>query len=206
MSYSTWKIPFRYKLIFLAIALAGSIFLAQFFLRKSIDSGSNQKAQVESAVITDEGGTDTKTAEGGDYENFTPPFKFHYPAGFAVTRVPGEGGEALLIKNITTSDVVNVVNVETADEFQIYISPYDDDISTFTLARIKADIPDIVIQEPQEVLIAKDKSVHALMFLSPNGSTRTREIWFVAQNYLFQASGFEEAEKLMSEVLNSLDL
>src|SRR3989344_2128233 len=196
MSYFTWKMPFRYKLILLAIAVAGIIVLARGFYKtympyKTDNSGNSQNAQTASGVLTDEFGTDTKTPEGGDFENFTPPFTFHYPAGFAVTRVPGEGGEALLVKkspapnsaeqNLQSGKEIpnSKFEISGGSEFQIYISPYDDDISTFTLERIRADIPDIVIQEPQEILIAKDKSEHALMFFSPNGGGRTREIWFV---------------------------
>ena len=190
MSTRAWKTLFRYKFIFVAIAILGIFFLTIGLYKtsmsyKTYNAGSNKTAQSESVV----------------YENSLPPFTFHYPAGFAVTRMPGEAGDTLLVKseNLTTSDVVKL------SEFQIYISLYDDDISTFTLERIRQDIPDIIVEEPQEILITKDKSVHALMFFSPNGGSRTREIWFVANGYLFQASGFEGTDAIMGEVLNTIE-
>lgn len=120
----------------------------------------------------------TREQNEGDlqlYENSDIGFSFNYPKDFKITELSDDTGETILVKS-----------QKPEEEFQIFISPFDEP-EPITADRIKKDVPDMKIEEPQQVLIGADKKINALIFLSENESIgKTREIWFSANGYLFQ--------------------
>ena len=80
-----------------------------------------------------------------------------------------------------------------------------DEPGPITPLRIEKDIPDIVIESPQEVLIGKDKKIQALIFFSKNESLgRTREVWFVRNGNLYQLTAYADLDGLIGPVLETL--
>ena len=81
------------------------------------------------------------------YNHPTLSLSFKYPAGFTVKSTnlssgPG-GGELLVVEN---KDAVG---------FQIRVEEMDEDIAVITPEMIKADLPDILLEDPQEVVLGQ---------------------------------------------------
>ncbi len=97
---------------------------------------------------------------------------------------------------------------DNGDWFQIYVTPWDEG-SIITPERIRKDLPNIVIKEPQQVVLGpKQKDgvgPQALIFLSKDGtSIETREIWFVERGYLFQITTFKRLDPVIGNILSTL--
>lgn len=127
------------------------------------------------------------------YENFDFGFRFLYPASSTVSELEDDTGFTILVKGI-----------EPKEEFQIFISPFDEE-GELSGDRIKRDIPDLKIDQPQNVLIGDAKDINALIFLSENESVgQTREIWFSANGYLFQITAVEGNDNFIGPVMETI--
>ncbi|MBI5133948.1 MAG: hypothetical protein HZA81_00980 [Candidatus Taylorbacteria bacterium] len=98
-------------------------------------------------------------------------FSFEVPTGYEPRAVEDGSGKMVLVEK----------QGEPGRGFQVFVSYYDEPASGFTAARIKKDIPDIVMKGVKEISIAGGKGVS---FDSDSG----REIWFVAGESLYQIS------------------
>ncbi len=95
------------------------------------------------------------------------------------------------------------------DWFQIYVTMWDED-GDITTARIKKDIPDIVINSPQNVIIGPKQidgvGPHALIFFSKDsGLGETREVWFVQNGYLYQVTSKKSFDLKLGQVLSTIN-
>lgn len=93
-------------------------------------------------------------------------FSFVVPDGYS-TRVL-QDGEARAI----------VVEREGSG-FQVSVSPYDEPVAEFGVARIKKDLPDIEMSEVRELSVSGGKGISF-------ESDGVREIWFAADGSLYQ--------------------
>lgn len=117
------------------------------------------------------------------YANSSYGFSFKHPQDFAVSELPAEGGEVVLIQN--TAKNIGV---------QILISPFDGGEIDITADFIKAEIPDLKISQPQEVLVSLGRK--GLAFMSDNEAFggASREVWFVFGGNLYQISTYAELD------------
>lgn len=86
------------------------------------------------------------------------------------------------------------------DGVQILVSPFDEDIQALTEDRIRADLPDLAIVEPQTVEIGSQHT--GIAFRSDNeefGGT-SREVWFVFRKNLYQISTYEHLDPLLQAI------
>ena len=130
--------------------------------------------------------------QGKIYEEFDVMFRFLYPPDFTVTEIDDELGYTILAQNSAKKAA-----------FQIFLNPFDEP-GPITPARIKKDLPNMVIENPKPVLIGADKNIPALIFFSQEPSLgRTREIWFVGNGHLFQVETFADQDSMIGPVMDT---
>jgi len=125
------------------------------------------------------------------YTHVDPTFSFEYPSSFTAAPIEEGSGETILLQ---AKD-----NPESS--FQIYISPFDENI-VLDEARIKKDLPNLVVENPGEILISE--KTKAVSFTSANNLTiSSREVWFVYDGFLYQISAPLESEASLEDILKS---
>lgn len=128
------------------------------------------------------------------YTHPTYGFSFRYPEGFTVNSFSDESGETILVQK----------EGRVKEGFQIFISEFDEP-GPITPERIHIDVPNMVVEEPQEVMIGgsgQGLGVRALVFFSHDPSLgRTREVWFVHGGYLYQVTARAEFDAELSKIM-----
>ncbi|MEK7180033.1 MAG: hypothetical protein AAB706_01000 [Patescibacteria group bacterium] len=117
-------------------------------------------------------------------------FSFRYPKSFHTSTFSEGEGEIILVQ--TPSAEVG---------FQIFVAPFDEEGSALTAERIKKDIPDIFIQDPQPVTVTGGGK--GITFISDSDNIKTREVWFVTKGYLYQITTNLNSESLLVDVLKT---
>jgi hypothetical protein len=117
------------------------------------------------------------------YTSSTYGFSFKYPKEFAVSEIPGEASDVILVQNTAK-------NIGA----QIVISPFDGEDIDITADFIKAELPNLKIGEPQEANIGSGRK--GLAFVSDNAAFggKSREVWFVFNGNLYQLSAYAELD------------
>lgn len=129
------------------------------------------------------------------YNNSKYNFSFKYPEGFTVANFQeGEYGETILIRLAHSTDLRQV-------SFQIFISPFDEP-GSLTKERILEDLPDMVVEDVQQRLLKN--GVPGLIFFSQESSLgKTREVWFIHNEYLYQVSTYAELDGWLASILST---
>lgn len=129
--------------------------------------------------------TENSSQQVNIYQNSIYGFSITLSGEMLATEFEESGGDTILIKDSTY-------------QMQIRITPFDEDI-VLTKERIKKDIPDIKMENPEAVSIDGTEGV---TFTSDTDGTRYKEVWFVRGGYLYQtlslASGDEVTNKIIS--------
>jgi len=87
-------------------------------------------------------------------------------------------------------------------DFQVYISPYDEDSSTITSDRLMKDIPDLKMKDNKPIVIGADAS--GLSFVSEDTQgMETWEVWFARKGFLYQVSALSESKSFLEETLKT---
>lgn len=137
-------------------------------------------------------------------------FSFQHPKDVNVTVFPeGDSGYMLLAQK-----------PGARESFQIFISAFDEDPSTYaqggvgpiTPERIRQDLPNVAIENPLPVKIGEGKNVDALIYNSTHESLgKTREIWFIWPllsqphgNYLYQITTYADMDNFIGPILDTL--
>lgn len=122
------------------------------------------------------------------YLDSTAGFSFKYPEAYSVAEIPpmgeGEGRSLLLSKS---GEVASI---------QIDITPFDEDI-VLTAERIKADVPDLVMQNPQAVAIGV--FAKGVKF----DSDTSVNVWFVTRGNLFQMTVLTPEVTALANIVSS---
>jgi hypothetical protein len=86
--------------------------------------------------------------------------------------------------------------------FQVYLSPYDEDASTLTQERLLKDIPDLKIKDAKPYIVTD--GVQGIAFISEDlNAKETQEIWFVSKGFLYQTSALVESTAFLEETLET---
>ena len=118
-------------------------------------------------------------------------FSFRYPKGLILKEF-NEGNESQTIVFQKLGDV------ELG--FQIYIAPYTE--STITGERILLDIPSGNIQDLREEQLTKGLLVATFISTDPFVG-KTKEIWFIDGEYLYQATTFIDLDSWLTEIIKT---
>jgi len=138
--------------------------------------------------------TDTTkgAATGETYRDAAFGFFFQYPSGYRIaTTTFGDGGELVTVEK------------DASIGFQIAVTPFDEP-GPLTAERIRLDLPDMVIDEPQTVQVGGDTGVSGVAFFGDNADLgKTREVWFSHAGYLYQITTYATMEKEITKVMDS---
>lgn len=138
-------------------------------------------------------------------------FSLNFPSNMTASNFREGEGEQVLFQG------------DNGDWFQIYITPWDEG-KTITPERIKQDLPDIVIKDPQTVIIGPRQKEgigpNAIIFFSKDSNLgETREIWFVypdlsrassreqgrgVASFLYQITTYKRLDVMLGVVLSTL--
>ena len=142
------------------------------------------------------------------YSDLKYNFSFRYPAGYTATTFPDPQNESaymIVVQKIaepTSSSTKPVIS----PGFQMRVAPIDEDISVLTVERIRQDLPDLVINNPQEVILgdaaAAGKGV-AFTGDDPAFGGASREVWFIFNHNLYQIRTYAVYDPLVQAVLSS---
>lgn len=122
-------------------------------------------------------------------------FVFHYPPAFRASTFPyGKIGDVVLLQQSSSTGAM-----------QIFVMPFDEP-GPLTSERIHRDLPDKVVENPQEILIGVAHDTRALLFSSTGKDVgATREVWFVVDGYLYQAVTAPVLESTLGKILATIE-
>ncbi len=133
-----------------------------------------------------------------EFQEYSSPdygFSFKYSKGFNVSELDDDSGHTVLVQSY---------EVEPRKGFQVYITPFDEP-EPLTAARILQDLPSSEVIDPKDVLIGEGKAISAVIFLSTSPSFgKTREVWFVFAENLYQVTTYEGQDNLIGPILDTL--
>ena len=126
---------------------------------------------------------------GQPYTNDAYGFSLRIPADYSVndSTDSNTGNEAITFEDARS------------DGFQLELSAWDEATTTaLTANRIKSDIPDMLVANPQPVAggIAFDSD-------SPDWDGASHEIWFLHEGTLYQLTTYAKNKRLLDGVLRS---
>ena len=123
-------------------------------------------------------------------------FFVDYPEGFTVNEMEEENVKVLVFSKIDS----DLPAGEAGESFQIFAMPFDES-GPITPERIFIDQPDMVMKDPQTVQIAGEE---ALVFFGTDPDIGdVREVWFVHQDRLYQASTYAKYDELLAKVMKT---
>ena len=136
---------------------------------------------------------EVKVSAENTFTHQNPNFSFQIPEGFTVGQIDEAAGKSIFVQNINTGL-----------GFQVFVSPFNENINVLTEERIRKDLPALVIEKSQKIQINGSEGV---AFVSQNQAFgRSREIWFVYNNFLYQMSTYIESEALLQKVLDTFEI
>ncbi len=157
----------------------------------SLESGSTN----QEATSTQESTSTNRRVQFDNPQTFTHDtrrFSFQYPQNFQVGRF-----------DQANTEIIVVQNPDKQAGFQISIRSVDEQIP-MTKERIKQDLPDLQVRQPQPVQLGADAG-QGLAFYSDNEAFggSSREVWFTFAGHLYQISTYANLDPLLKQVLNS---
>lgn len=157
----------------------------------SLESGSTN----QQVTPTQESTSTDRQVQFDNPKTFTHDkrrFSFQYPQNFRVGRFDQGDTEIIVVQN---------PNKQVG--FQVSIRPIDEQIA-MTKKRIKQDLPDLQVRQPQPVQLGANAG-QGLAFYSDNEAFggNSREVWFTFSDHLYQISTYANLDPLLKQVLNS---
>lgn len=156
--------------------------------------GTAPEEQEGDRILNDQEGRATEN--GSSVSEFTENyrsekygFSFRYPDGFTISELDEDGGELIVVSR-----------PESEQSFQIFIVPWDR--GAITARRILEDVPGLVIESPQEVILSDGNP--GLIFWSGDASVgKTREVWFARAGHLYQVTTFAEFDSWLAGIMST---
>jgi len=186
----------RIYLVTVFVALLIVVWFQYSHLKKNVSQIS--EASSYSSLSLSEPPTDSSVLTES-YNNKTYDFSFRYPNGFTVSLVndPENNQDIVVLQSVSSSKPGIPLG------FQISIQTIDEDIPAVTVEMIKRDLPDLVINSPQDVVIGnRGKGVAFISDDSAFGGV-SREVWFVYRKRLYQISTYASNDSLVQSVLKT---
>ncbi|MEX1087410.1 MAG: hypothetical protein WEC58_02680 [Candidatus Paceibacterota bacterium] len=181
-----------------ALALVGALVGAIGYFMSSDEvafEGAQNTSSDDSAgvpVDTPKRGEVVETHSGAkEYRSDPYGFAFQVPADFTVGEFDESGGRLLLVKSGGGTDA-----------FQVFILPWDEPTDSLTPERIRQDVPDLEIHDPQQLPMSGEKSALTFIGESERFGT-TREVWMVNDGWLFQVISAASDQEALQQILNT---
>ena len=179
------KFPYIIIFVILVLVFAGYWFFSPDKSKKPYFGEKDNAGQTSLSAQNQETGPTLYTH---------PEFGFNItlPAGFGVGNFPeGEDGEMVLVQSNLSNEFYKSYSM------QIYIRPFAEE-GVITLRKIQSDIPNIKMQNPQDVLAGGEP---AATFI--DGERNTREIWFSYSGNLYQITSMPEFDNVTGSIMES---
>lgn len=125
------------------------------------------------------------------YSHPVYPFSFKYPEGFTVNTTQGVDGEMLVVQNAK------------GQGFQMRMQLIDEDIKDITVEMIQQDLPDILIKDPQDLLIGQSGKGVAFVSNDPFFGGSSREIWFVYKKVFYQITTYLTYDPILKRIFET---
>lgn len=130
----------------------------------------------------------SKASDSMAYTDTDYHFSFLYPRVY----------HARSFSDLEDTKTVLVEDQDIKQGLQVFVSPFDEDI-TLTTERIKKEMPDLVVLEPQNISM---DGVTGVAFRSTNAlSTESSELWFVHNGNLYQVSAPVTSKDLFDAII-----
>lgn len=162
--------------IIIIIAVAGVVYLSN---QHNVFQPNGSSSDVMS--------NDTK-----DYSNSVYSFSLKYPVNLKVSEFRSSDD---------SGDVVRIGEEDQAVGLQIFITPFDEDLTTLTVDRIKQDVPSLTVLDPQDVTLGSNGK--GVAFMDGTGTTSNRQIWFVADKHLYQVTAPASFDGTLKSIMNT---
>ena len=138
-----------------------------------------------------------KIGESKVYQSQDKNFSFEYPKNFVASSGDLDSGGKKIV----------VESTEPKKGFQITILPFDE-AGPLTVARIKQDLPDMIINDASQLLLnlrgGEGGVISAVAFNSTDENIgNTYEVWFVSGGNLYQIQTYEEFALSLQNILKS---
>ncbi len=127
------------------------------------------------------------------YRNESLRLSFSYPEGYTVREVGGKEGGTILIENSTDSH----------RGIQIAVSPYTDRDTTITAERVMNDIPDMQVDDAQQVNLGVAGEGVAFKSDNEDFGGDSREAWFIVAGHLYQISTYAEYDEVLKAIMGT---
>lgn len=176
---------------YLSFVIILFIFLGIGFLFFKKNYNPDIQAYTPSTSIEEDNSQMEAELVSGFYTNKTYGFNMKVPSTLRATGFEEGGGNNVLIRG----DYAGFKNFS----MQVYISPFDEDIS-LDIARIKKDIPDMKMIDPIQI---KTDGAPTVAFFSEDGGIKYRQIWFVHDYNLYQIITKAEQDDLTAKIMDT---
>jgi hypothetical protein len=177
--------------VFVAAVLFGAIIFASQ-QSAGLATNSSKSLFADGAIA----GFDSSNQEPvpAGYKRYSHPvlnFSFIYPEGYTASAF--------------NDDVGNTVLVQRSDEHgvQMFMMPFDEDITVLTEERIRQDVPDVVMKNKREIILGDSKGLY---FQTESGLGIMHEVWFVYKGNLYQVTAPDASQELLQTVLTSFQI
>jgi hypothetical protein len=172
----------RFIPAFAVLVLIGGITYTSHIFFKIGPHSSSETAAVEAPYIV--------PALTQDYKNTDFNFELSMPEDFKANQMPKDDSGASTV----------VLQNTSGDGIQITVTPFDEDLHQLTADRIREDVPDLTIAEPQPVEIGANDT--GLAFKSDNQAFAgaSREVWFVFRGNFYQISTYDRLDPLLKSI------
>ena len=158
------------------------------FGASALDGVSSENTEIlNEEQIKEKVGSSSKTFNNSKYD-----FSFKYPDGFNISEFK-EGEGDIVLAQMQGKEI----------GFQFFIMPFDEP-GPITAERIKQDLPDMKINNPQSVIIGKNNIKALIFFTNDSGFGLAREVWFIYQGNLYQVSTYAKLDLFIGQVLSTL--
>ena len=126
------------------------------------------------------------------YAHSAPSFSFEYPDSFTVSSFAVDGGE-----------IITVQEGITKKGFQLSVTPIDEAISALTVERIKQDLPNLLIESPQDIVVGERGRGVSFMSNDAAFDGESREVWFVAGRHFYQLRTYARYDAILNATLST---
>jgi hypothetical protein len=176
-------------LALIVIAVGGFAFMAFKDSKTSFTNTFPNPASSSSSTVS-------ALKSGGAYANNKYNFSVNLPEGFSAREIASNelGGDS-------QSESVVFENGK-GEGIQIVITPFDD-IKVLTADMIKADIPDMKIDQVQTVDVGQNYKGIAFISNAPEFGGSSREVWFVFKGNLYQISTYTKFDTLLQQIFST---
>lgn len=159
-------------------------------VRAKLASMSTSEMNVAGGTTDVSSASSTASTEGlATYDHETPFFAFAYPKELKVTELTEKNGnEAIFLGG------------GEKQGFQLHFFPFDEE-GPLTVERIRKDMPEVVIEEPQTALITSTQISAVLFWSNDTVLGKTRELWFIHDGYFYQLTTFPEYDTTLAGIM-----